>query len=426
MKITLEKMRWIASGALIFCLAGLIFSRLGEASWPWLAWPRAFFEAATVGALADWFAVVALFRHPMGIPIPHTAILPKNKARVAESLATFLEEGFLTEEQLGPRIRKFDYASVISSWLAANAESLAERIAGIAPVLLEVVPTRDITSLLTQRARSLIMSADAAPHLARALHTLTEHGRDREIFNSVVYLLRDLISENRPTIRHKIIEEIPISSDLLRGIPILKSMAGPALDHFRVQIATAVSDRTIEKIHTALEEACVQEDHPLWHSFHAKLQQLIADLESSPELALKIRTMQEALANSDMVEDFASTACEELTAFLRRDLAAADSMIRRKISDALRYAAAELTSNTRLRENTNDYIAQQVLAIALASKPHVRELVTSTIQTWDAEEMSQKLEATIGTDLQFIRLNGTFVGGLIGLALHALFLFLLR
>ena len=140
----------------------------------------------------------------------------------------------------------------------------------------------------------------------------------------------------------------------------------------------------------------------------------------------RIDRMQEALANSDMVEDFASTACEELTAFLRRDLAAADSMIRRKISDALRYAAAELTSNTRLRENTNDYIAQQVLAIALASKPHVRELVTSTIQTWDAEEMSQKLEATIGTDLQFIRLNGTFVGGLIGLALHALFLFLLR
>ena len=107
-------MRWIASGTLIFCLVGMICCRLGEAHWHWLAWPLAFFEAATVGALADWFAVVALFRHPLGIPIPHTAILPNNKARVAESLATFLEEGFLTEEQLDPRIRQIDFAGMSS------------------------------------------------------------------------------------------------------------------------------------------------------------------------------------------------------------------------------------------------------------------------------------------------------------------------
>lgn len=426
MKITLQKMRWIASGALIFCFIGMICSRLGEAHWHWLVWPLAFFEAATVGALADWFAVVALFRHPLGIPIPHTAILPNNKARVAESLATFLEEGFLTEGQLGPRIRKIDFAGIISRWLSANAESLGRRVGQFAPELIERIPSEQITKLLTQRARHVILTTNAAPLLAGGLQTLTENGRDREIFNSVVISFRDLIAENRETIQTKISEEVPISSDLLNAIPFLKNAAGPALDHFRNQIAAAVANRTIEKIHTALNEACSNQDHPLWISFQTRLNQLVENLESSPELAAKVRAMQEALANSAVVDGFSQKAWEELADFLKRDFAAADSVILQKISEALLFASGELTENTTLREGTNTFLAGQVLGAALAAKPHIRELVTSTINAWDAEEMTDKLEATVGTDLQFIRLNGTVVGGLIGVAIHALFLFLLK
>ena len=426
MKITLPKMRWIATGALIFCLIGMVCCRLGEAHWHWLVWPLAFFEAATVGALADWFAVVALFRHPMGVPIPHTAILPNNKARVAESLATFLEEGFLTEEQLGPRIRKIDFACMISRWLSANVENLGMRAAKFAPALIERIPSEQITILLTQRARHVILTANAAPLLAGGLQALTGNGRDREIFNSVVISFRDLIAENRETIHTKISEEIPISSDLLNAIPFLKNAAGPALDHFRNQIANAVANRTIEKIHTALNEACSNQEHPLWISFQTRMNRLVEDLETSPELTAKIRTMQEALANSPVVDDFSRRAWEELADFLKRDLAAAESVILQKISEALLSASRELSENTPLREGTNAFIAGQVLGAALAAKPHIRELVTSTIKAWDAAEMTDKLEATVGTDLQFIRLNGTIVGGLIGLAIHALFVFVLK
>jgi uncharacterized membrane-anchored protein YjiN (DUF445 family) len=426
MKITLQKMRWFASGALIFCFIGMICCRLGEAHWHWLAWPLAFFEAATVGALADWFAVVALFRHPLGIPIPHTAILPNNKDRVAESLATFLEEGFLTEEQLAPRIRMIDFAGMISRWLSANVENLGMRAARFAPALIERLPSEEITYLLTQRARHVILTANAAPLLASGLQTLTGSGRDREIFNSVVVSFCDLIAENRETIQTKISEEVPISSELLNAIPFLKNAAGPALDHFRNQIAAAVANRTIEKIHTALNEACSNQDHPLWISFQTRLNQLVQDLESSPELAVKVRTMQEALANSTVVEDFSRKAWEELADFLRRDLASADSVILQKISETLLSASRELTESTPLREGTNTFLAGQVLGAALAAKPHIRELVTSTINAWDAAEMTDKLEATVGTDLQFIRLNGTVVGGLIGVAIHALFVFVLK
>ena len=419
-------MRWIATGSLLFCLVGMTSCRLGEAHWHWLVWPLAFFEAATVGALADWFAVVALFRHPMGIPIPHTAILPNNKNRVAESLATFLEEGFLTEEQLGPRIRKIDFACMISRWLSANVENLVMRAAKFAPALIERIPSEQITILLTQRARHVILTANAAPLLAGGLQALTGNGRDREIFNSVVISFRDLIAENRETIQTKISEELPISSDLLNAIPFLKNAAGPALDHFRNQISAAVANRTIEKIHTALNEACSNQEHPLWISFQTRLNRLAEDLESSPELSAKIRTMQEALANSPVVDDFSRKAWEELADFLKRDLAASESVILQKISEALLSASRELRENTPLREGTNAFIAGQVLGAALAAKPHIRELVTSTIKAWDAAEMTDKLEATVGTDLQFIRLNGTIVGGLIGLAIHALFVFVLK
>jgi uncharacterized membrane-anchored protein YjiN (DUF445 family) len=211
---------------------------------------------------------------------------------------------------------------------------------------------------------------------------------------------------------------------LLNAIPFLKNAAGPALDHFRNQIAAAVANRTIEKIQTALNEACSDQDHPLWVSFQTRLNQLITDLESSPELAAKVRAMQEALANSPVVDDFSRKAWVELAEFLKRDLAAADSVILQKISEALLSASRELTENTPLREGTNTFLAEQVLGAALAAKPHIREIVTSTINAWDAAEMTDKLEATVGTDLQFIRLNGTVVGGLIGVAIHALFVFL--
>jgi len=422
MNLTLQKMRWIASSALVFCLLGMVLCHLGEASLNWLAWPRAFFEAATVGALADWFAVVVLFRHPMGIPIPHTAILPNNKGRVAESLATFLEEGFLTEEQLGPRIRKIDFAGFVFPCLGAHADAIASRTSQFAPVLLDNIKPDEITAILAQRARNVILTVNAAPMLAEGLQTLTENGRDREIFSGIAGSFRGLISDNRETIQRKIAEEIPISSEWLTSIPFLKSMAGPALDHFREQIASAVATRTIDKIQDTIDDACTSPDHPLWHSFHARLHGFITDLETSPELAHKIRHMQETLANSALVDDFSRRAWDEVSEFVRRDLAAADSLIRQKISAAIGSAARELMDNAPMRDDTNNYIAAQVLAAALSAKPFIRELVSSTIQAWDAKEMSSKLEANVGSDLQFIRLNGTFVGGLIGLTIHAVFL----
>ncbi|MEX1120073.1 MAG: DUF445 domain-containing protein [Terrimicrobiaceae bacterium] len=418
---TLPQMRMVATGALVFCIVGMVVCRIYEPVLPLLIWPRAFFEAGTVGALADWFAVVALFRHPMGIPIPHTAILPNNKDRVAESLAHFLETSFLTEKQLGPKFRGIDYAGFASRWLSEHAAMLATKAAGFAPNIVNGFSDQEMTALLGDRARELIRKADVSPMVGEGLEVVVQNGRDREIFVSVLKSARQLIDDHRATIQSKISKEIPISGEMLKGMPFGKDLVGPLLDHVRDSIASSVAGKTIEKVQAALDEAGTEADNPLWHSFDERLRKLIANLKSSPEMAARIRTMQESLAGSSVVDDFASKTWQEVKDFILRDCAAEDSSVRQKIEEAILSASRQLKENASARSEINAFLGEQVLASLLAAKHHARELVISTIQAWDAKEMADKLEGTVGSDLQFIRLNGTIVGGAVGLAIHGAF-----
>ena len=416
-------MHRIATGALVACVIGMIICRLLEPSASWLAWPRAFFEAATVGAMADWFAVVALFRHPLGIPIWHTAVLPNNKDRVAESLATFLETSFLSEGQLGPRFRGIDYAGLASRWMGEHASMLADKAARFAPNIVSGFSDAEMSALLGDRARELIRKADVGPMVGEGLEVIVQNGRDREIFVSVLKSVRQLIEEHRGTIQSKISEEIPLSADLLSAVPFLKEVAGPLLEQVRDGIASAVAGKTIEKVQSALDEASGESDNPLWRSFDERLRKLITELKSSPEMAGRIRTMQESLAGSQVVGDFAAKTWLEVKEFILRDCAAEDSTVRRKIEGAVLSASRQLTENATARTEINAFLGDQVLASILAARPHARELVISTINAWDAKEMADRLEGTVGRDLQFIRLNGTVVGGLMGIVIYGGFYF---
>jgi uncharacterized membrane-anchored protein YjiN (DUF445 family) len=417
-------MRMVATGALLICAVGMVVCRIYEPIHPSIGFLRAFFEAATIGALADWFAVVALFRHPMGVPIWHTAVLPNNKDRVAESLATFLETSFLTEEQLGPRFRGIDYAGLASRWLEEHATKLAEKAAGFAPNIVSGFSDEEMAALLGERAKEWIRKADVGPMVGEGLEVVVQNGRDREIFVSVLKSARQLIEDHRSTIQSKISREIPISRDMLARVPIIQELAGPLLEQIRDSISAAVAGKTIEKVQTALDEASSEDDNPLWHSFDQRLRRLITDLKSSPEMAERILTMQESLAGSKVVDDFAAKTWQEVKEFLLADCASKDSTVRRKMEEAIRSAARQLAENGTARTGINAFLGEQVLASILTARPYAREVVISTIRAWDAKEMADKLEGTVGRDLQYIRLNGTGVGGLIGLLIHGAFCFI--
>jgi len=375
----------IATGALVVCAVGMLLCRFYEPVYQWLAWPRAFFEAGTIGSLADWFAVVALFRHPMGIPIPHTAILPNNKDRVAESLATFLETSFLTEQQLGPRFQGIDYAGFASRWLGDHAALLAEKAAGFAPNIVSGFSDDEMAALLGEHARDLIRKADLAPMVGEGIEVVVQNGRDREIFVSVLKSAHQLIEDHRGTIQSKISKEIPISGEMFKDLPFGKELIGPFLDQVRESIASAVAGKTIEKVQAALDEASTAHDSPLWRSFDERLRKFITDLKSSPEMAGRIRTMQESLAGSNVVDDFSAKTWQEVKEFLLRDCAAEDSTVRRKVEEAILSASRQLTDNAAARTEINAFLGEQVLASILAARPHARELVISTDQCLGCE-----------------------------------------
>ena len=277
-----------------------------------------------------------------------------------------------------------------------------------------------MTALLAERARAMVRSVPLAPLAGEGLALFVQNGRDREIYGSILKAAEDLILSHREMIQTKIQEEIPIPVDLIRNLPGLKLLE-PALDQLKSHLAAAVATRTIEKIQIVLRDAETIPDHSLWRAFDQKLRQFLTDLNSSPELVRKISAMQESLAASAVVEDFSAKAWAELKAFLLRDCEAADSTVRTKLREAVLTVAAQLEENEAARREVNGFLGEQVLQSLLAARPHAREMVVSTIEKWEAKEMADKLEATVGRDLQFIRLNGTIIGGLIGVAIHAVF-----
>ena len=414
-------MKRLATGAFLLCLAGMVVCRIYEPVLPGLVWGRAFFEAATVGALADWFAVVALFRHPAGIPIWHTAVLPRKKDRVADSLAGFIENSFLTEAQLGPRFLSIDYAGLAAEWLRKHADFLAMKAAGFAPRVLAGLNDEEISAMLAERARHLVRSEQLGPLAAKGLEMVMADGRDRQIFVSLLESTRQLIAEHRPMIQSKIREEIPLSGDMLGKVPYLRELAGPVLEQVRDALASAVAARTIEKIQNTLTEAAMEPDHTLWNSFDRKFRQFTGDLKSSPELTAKVQAFQAKFAESRAVDDFAVRAWREVREFLEKDCTSPDSVVREKLRGAIESAAAQLAENATSRADFNAFFGAQVMAAVLASKSHARELVVTTIKNWDGEEMSDRLESVVGADLQFIRINGTIVGGIVGVAIHTAF-----
>lgn len=416
----LIRMRRIATSALVVVVIVMIIARILEATHPGLGYVRAFCEAATVGALADWFAVVALFRHPMGLPIPHTAILPNNKPRVADSLARFIETSFLTEAQLGPHFRKLDYAAHISRWLTSHADFLAEKASDYLPRAIAELSDEKMSGLLAEQARAMMNNADLAPIAGEGLNLLIQNGRDRAVYAGLLRSAEELILANRPMIQTKIQEEIPIPVDILKGVPGLNRL-GPVLEEIKSQLAEAVASRTIEKIRRVLMEAERQEDHSLWKSFDSQLRKFIADLKTSPEMAAQIRAMQGTLTQSTVVDDFATRAWLELKAYLVQDCTGGNSKIRARLREAILSLAAQIGGESPTGREINAFLGEQVLKSLLGARPHAREWIVSTIDRWDAKEMAARLESTVGPDLQYIRLNGTLIGGLIGLFIHAMF-----
>jgi Predicted membrane protein len=402
--------RTLATGLLALMAFGFAVARSFEATVPVLSWVRAFCEAAMVGALADWFAVVALFRHPLGLPIPHTAIVPRRKNEIARNLAAFVQNNFLTADKILERVRRADLSRRLAAWLAgeANADGLARRFTAGLPGLIDALDEQGMRNFLREQAVTQIRRVPLAPLTGRLLGILSENGRDQEILDHALRIARHSVGQNKPFITAKIAEELAVIPDF------------PGVAEIKIAVCRSLAGKIVEKVQGTLDDILADPCHVVRAQFEERLEDFVAQLRNSPEMAARAEQFKEGfLANPTLLSSL-DALWSALKTELLADLALDDSRIRRQLTATFRQVGTALEEDEAFRGRLDRWIENAVTGLVNAHGHEFGNLIRETVEAWDAREVAEKLESQVGNDLQFIRINGTVVGGLVGLTLHAL------
>ncbi len=367
-----------------------------------LGYVQAGAEAAMVGGVADWFAVTALFRRPLGLPIPHTALIVERKDQFAATLGQFVQENFLNADVLAERIRSARLASRLAAWLAdeANAAAFAGRAADLVVTVAEALRDEDVQRVITEELTRAAGAVEVAPLAGRAVRVLMAGGHHAELFNVIVSGADRYLADHYAELRELFEGESP------RWVP------------------DAVYRRVFDRMYTRLRHRLVamaaDPDDEARHQFEKWIAGLPARLETSPELRERGERLKREVLGSAALRDWSSSLWKNTKDVLRTQAADPDSELRRRLADALAAAGRRLGSDRRLQESLERVVESGTRALADQFHDELAGLVTGTIQRWDAAQTSSQLELLLGRDLQYIRINGTVVGAGVGLALHAI------
>ncbi|WP_039392015.1 DUF445 domain-containing protein [Novosphingobium sp. MBES04] len=410
-------MRLFATGLLLTMAAlFLALHRLHGLFPAWdtpLGYAIAFTEAAMVGGMADWFAVTALFRRPLGLPIPHTAIIPENKDRIADSMARFLRENFLTPQVVARRLQGFNFAASLGGFLGDPTRGENPRIrAGAANLLADVLESLDpeqMGGMVKTGLKSQLARIDAAPLLAQMLENAIADQRHLPVLEAMLRKVGEVIEANEPMIR----EMIHARANTI--------MRWTGLDE---RLANGVLDGT----YRLLAEIIVQPDHPLRGKVDEALTALVRDLRSDPEMQARVaRIKAELLANPALgawIEAMWERGRTALLEAMRNPEAALSSSLGATLGQGLGQLGAALGGDARLQVMVNRFARRTLVGVSARYGSEIVRLVSETVKRWDAQTVSARIEGAVGRDLQFIRINGTLVGGLFGLAIHTVERFL--
>ncbi len=366
-----------------------------------LGYVQAGAEASMVGGVADWFAVTALFRRPLGLPIPHTALIVERKDQFAATLGQFVQENFLNADVLAERIRAASIVPRLAAWLSdqANAARFAGYTADLVVTVAEALRDEDVQRVLTAELTRAIDAVEVAPLAGRALRVVIANGQHAELFNSLVFAADRYLDGHREELRELFEGEAP------RWIP------------------DAVYRRVFERLYSRLRERLVamaaDPDDATRRQFEAWIAGLPDRLETSPDLRERGERLKHEVLGSAGLRDWSSSLWQKAKETLRTQAADPESELRRRLAELLVAAGRRLGSDQVLQDGLERMVESGARAVANQFHDELAGLVTGTIERWDATETSSQLELLLGHDLQYIRINGTVVGAGIGLALHA-------
>lgn len=402
----LQQMKRLATALLGFFTLLFVISSIYAEQAVWIGFVQATAEAAMVGAIADWFAVTALFRHPLGLKIPHTAIVPTRKDTIGRVLGQFVKENFLVAPVIRNKLHSMQPARHLAGWLsqAPNAALIANYVGVGLAAAVQVMKDEDVQDLIQQSVTNQVRTIKVAPLLGNVLGLVLAGNRQRDLAHGAINLAAQLLEDNKEILKERIAEETPW------WLP-------KNVDNAIYQKVIDAGDKTFREIKR-------NPDHTFHQKFSDLITNLIQDLKSSPEVLAKEEAIKEDLLNDPMVRDFSATLWGDLKTLLLEYSQNPQANSRQPIEQGIiRFAQALLNDEVMLKK-VDGWIEEGAVYLVGEYGYEAEQLIAHTIANWDAEETSRKIELHVGRDLQFIRINGTLVGGLVGFIIHAVSLLL--
>jgi uncharacterized membrane-anchored protein YjiN (DUF445 family) len=367
-----------------------------------LGYVQAMAEASMVGGLADWFAVVALFRHPLGVPIPHTAIIPERKEQFGETLGDFIQTSFLTPDAVAERVQLGRVGQRVAHWLAApaNAERLAAHLMDGAVQVTDLLEDEDVHDVLEGVVRDRLEAASIVPLAGRALGALTKEGRHDEVVDAALQGLDRYLDERRDDLQARFRDQSPWW------------LPGAVEDR--------IFERLLDGVRAVLDDMAHDRGHDMRRALDERIERFVHDLQTSPDLRARGEQLTRDLLDRPELRSWVASAWADAKAQLRDQAAHPESELRRQLAVAIASGGRRMLEEPALVAKVDEGAEAAARYVVEHFGGEITELVSSTIARWDGEETSDRLELLLGPDLQFIRINGTVVGGLAGLLLHAI------
>jgi uncharacterized membrane-anchored protein YjiN (DUF445 family) len=398
-------MRVVATGLLVAMACVYLVARAFEDRHPALGFVRAFAEAAMVGGLADWFAVTALFRHPLGLPIPHTAIIPRNKDRIGDTLALFLKDNFLTPSVVARRMYKVDVAAAIGRFLdnpdVTGEGRLRQGASRLFATILDALDQERLGGMVKSAIGQRLRALDVAPILGQALEAAMKEGRHLPLQKSIIDWAGQTLAANENLIREMVHER---ANTVLRWT---------GLDE---DIANAI----IKGLHKLLFDMADDPDHPLRAKVNEAFANLAFDMQNDKAMKAKVEQWKGVILENPALQRWLDGLWEQARTSLLKAARDPDAVLAGKFGEAIRQLGQTLQHDARLRMTINRFARRAAVGATASYGDGIVRLVSDTVRGWDAQTVTDRLESAVGRDLQYIRVNGTLVGGLVGLTIHTL------
>ena len=400
----LDQMKRRATGLLVGAVVVYVVTLLLEPRYGWVGFVRAMAEAAMIGGLADWFAVTALFRHPMGIPIPHTAIIPSRKDRVARTLGAFVQTNFLTRAVIEARLRNVRVGERIATWISKpeNARTIARQATAALASGAQVLRDEDVQEMIGKSLEQRIRKTQIAPIAGRLLGVVTEGNRHQELLDEAVVLIARFVEQNHDLIRARVQQES------------------------KWWIPASVDEKIFQKIVTSIERTLVEirddPTHPLRGRFDAALRRFVENLQHSPQTLERAEEIKQDLLDAEAVRRFSASIWVDAKAALLRFAERAKTAEQEggTVEHALTSFGQAMLADPALMRKVDDLVTDVAAHLVERYQREIADLITHTVQHWDADVTTRRIELAIGRDLQYIRINGTIVGALAGLLIYTI------